>query len=46
MDHGIGIVSDLIFAGWITGAADKVGAKCKIAKDPGTLPDVLESENP
>ena len=46
MDHCIGIVFDLIFAARITGTADKVGVKCKIVKDPGTLPDVLESENP
>ena len=46
MDHCIGIVSDLIFAARITGTADKVGVKCKIVKDPDTLQDALESENP
>ncbi len=42
----IAIVSDLIFAARITGTADRVGVKCKIVKDPDTLQDALESENP
>ncbi len=46
MDRCIGIVSDLIFATRITGTADKVGTKCEIVKDPGTLQDALQSENP
>ncbi len=46
MDNCIGIVSHLIFAARITGTADKVGAQCKIVKDPGTLQDALESEIP
>ncbi len=46
MGSCIAIVSDMIFATRITGTADKVGAKCKIVKDPDTLQDALESENP
>jgi DNA-binding NarL/FixJ family response regulator len=46
MGNCIAIVSDLIFATRITGTADKVGAKCEIIKDPGTLQDALESQNP
>ncbi len=46
MGRCIAIVSDMIFATRITGTAEKVGAKCKIVKDPGTLQDALESENP
>ena len=42
----IAIVSDMIFATRITGTAEKVGAKCKIVKDPAALRDALESEQP
>lgn len=46
MGSCLAIVSDMIFATRITGTAEKVGAKCKIIKDPGALHDALESENP
>ncbi len=46
MGRCIAIVSDMIFATRITGTAEKVGAKCKVVKDPGTLQDALVSENP
>ena len=46
MGSCIAIVSDMIFATRITGTAEKVGAKFKIVKDPGTLQDALASENP
>ena len=46
MDRCIAIVSDMIFATRITGTAAKVGAKCKIVKDPGALHDALESDEP
>ncbi len=46
MGSSIAIVSDMIFATRITGTAAKVGAKCKIVKDPGALHDALESDEP
>ncbi len=46
MDRCIAIVSDMIFATRITGTAAKVGAKCKIVKDPSALHDALESDEP
>ncbi len=46
MGSCIAIVSDMIFATRITGTAEKVGAKCKIVKDPGALRDALESDQP
>ena len=46
MGSCIAIVSDMIFASRITGTAAKVGAKCKIVKDPGALHDALESDEP
>ena len=46
MDSCIAIVSDMIFATRITGTAAKVGAKCKIVKEPGALHDALESDEP
>ena len=46
MGSSIAIVSDMIFASRITGTAAKVGAKCKIVKDPGALQDALESDEP
>ncbi len=46
MGSSVAIVSDIIFASRITGTAAKVGAKCKIVKDPGALQDALESDEP
>ncbi len=46
MGSSIAIVSDMIFATRITGTAAKVGAKCKIVRDPGALHDALESDEP
>ena len=44
MGSCIAIVSDMIFATRITATAQKVGAQCKISKDPATLQDALESD--
>ena len=46
MGSCIAIVSDMIFATRISGTAKKVGADCRIVKDPSALQEALESQNP
>ena len=46
MGSCIAIVSDMIFATRISATARKVGADCRIVKDPSALQEALESQNP